>query len=120
SHRHPPAPVPLTIFFVFNHTAPTEIYTLSLHDALPIWKIPTQPSVATKARACVGEQDDAGRGQRARISGRTIPWWKRRSRRGSRSEEHTSELQSLTNLVCRLLLAKKKNRTQTTTQGCTL
>src|SRR5574341_2641601 len=68
-------------FFFFNDTATTEIYTLSLHDALPIWPLawaalpPATPPLAWAA---------------------------------PRSEEHTSELQSPTNLVCRLLLEKKK------------
>src|SRR5471030_3549126 len=70
-------------FFFFNDTATTEIYTLSLHDALPIWppyircRQPLQPVCKS----------------------------------GPRSEEHTSELQSLRHLVCRLLLEKKKKHT---------
>src|ERR1019366_7257958 len=72
------------ILFFFNDTATTEIYTLSLHDALPI---------------CARARDRAGFGVR--------PGGRHRADR-SRSEEHTSELQSLTNLVCRLLLEKKK------------
>src|SRR6266853_7036517 len=68
-------------FFFFNDTATTEIYTLSLHDALPICP-------------CVYP----GRS-------RSMPSWARPT---SRSEEHTSELQSQSNLVCRLLLEKKK------------
>src|SRR5436309_15702126 len=79
--------VPINIvllFFFFNDTATTEIYTLSLHDALPIchrWRSPVDI-----------------RGVRR---GRTPPYF--------RSEEHTSELQSRENLVCRLLLEKKKD-----------
>src|SRR6476619_8580234 len=76
----------LCIFFFFNDTATTEIYTLSLHDALPIW--PTSSS-------CRGRRWRSG---------------SRRASSGIRSEEHTSELQSLTNLVCRLLLEKTKNK----------
>src|SRR5438552_19129298 len=72
-------------FFFFNDTATTEIYTLSLHDALPIWR-----------RGCGGQG-------RAREAAHV-----RRARAGSRSEEHTSELQSPDHLVCRLLLEKKK------------
>src|SRR2546427_7009114 len=78
-------------FFFFNHTAPTEIYTLSLHDALPIYH----------ARGAGG----------APASGaRRHPGGHRVTRRDvyERSEEHTSELQSQSNLVCRLLLEKKK------------
>src|SRR5256885_13673331 len=73
--------LPFSFFFFFNDTATTEIYTLSLHDALPI-----SPPGACCIRDC-----------------------HRLSRPGqSRSEEHTSELQSPCNLVCRLLLEKKK------------
>src|SRR5438093_4175497 len=74
------------LFVFFNDTAPTEIYTLSLHDALPIWH--------------------RRRGKRPRVP-RALRGLLRRVQR-VRSEEHTSELQSLTNLVCRLLLEKKK------------
>src|SRR2546426_4994074 len=74
-------------FFFFNDTATTEIYTLSLHDALPIFRPGRQrPIAAHEPRVVRG-----------------------RHRRAVRSEEHTSELQSPCNLVCRLLLEKKKN-----------
>src|SRR2546430_17560153 len=76
-------------FFFFNDTATTEIYTLSLHDALPISSSPS----------C--ELPVAQRGTSAVL----VP--ARRAPR-ARSEEHTSELQSQSNLVCRLLLEKKK------------
>src|SRR2546430_9079997 len=79
-------------FFFFNDTATTEIYTLSLHDALPI-------SLAAPAS------------WRSSWCGNTGGWWGRRrwpESRSSRSEEHTSELQSQSNLVCPLLLEKKK------------
>src|SRR5438552_8818038 len=80
-------------FFFFNHTATTEIYTLSLHDALPI---------------CGAR----GRLVRSRAARQGV---RRHLRRGSdpcrvRSEEHTSELQSPDHLVCRLLLEKKKKK----------
>src|SRR2546425_2672746 len=84
----------LPSFFFFNDTATTEIYTLSLHDALPI---------------------SAARGQRSGFASRTntllsIPMLFFMGIESSvRSEEHTSELQSLAYLVCRLLLEKKKN-----------
>src|SRR6478609_12151981 len=71
----------LFLFFFFNDTATTEIYTLSLHDALPIWH---------------------RRGAAAALRHHRGPC------RAQRSEEHTSELQSLAYLVCRLLLEKKK------------
>src|ERR1039458_10819415 len=69
------------VFFFFNDTATTEIYTLSLHDALPIF----WPLLFFVRSNDVRNQE----------------------RRGIRSEEHTSELQSLRHLVCRLLLEKK-------------
>src|SRR2546430_12812936 len=99
------------LFFFFNDTATTEIYTLSLHDALPIsadgsapcmfdcstavhgrnWRTPrTPPCTAGSHRFSVGESSQPD------------------GSLGPRSEEHTSELQSQSNIVCRLLLAKKK------------
>src|SRR2546426_8120331 len=97
------------LFFFFNDTATTEIYTLSLHDALPI-------SLCSSRWFRVGAF--AGR----RFGAGTFPARFRRGRRRAaagidlqahpsgyaRSEEHTSELQSPCNLVCRLLLEKKK------------
>src|SRR3989442_1888775 len=82
----------VSFFFFFNDTATTEIYTLSLHDALPI-----SPS-STRGRAARPRA-----GGRPRRSSTT--WWLR-----PRSEEHTSELQSRPHLVCRLLLEKKKTK----------
>src|SRR5260370_25202404 len=76
-------------FFFFNDTATTEIYTLSLHDALPIC-MPPPPPAAEKAKPHHHHKKHA-------------------EPKGQRSEEHTSELQSHLNLVCRLLLEKKKN-----------
>src|SRR5947207_7370512 len=99
--------IPSTFFF-FNHTATTEIYTLSLHDALPI----------------SGFGTDARR-RRAAASGpvRKLPAMSRCLPHASvcralcRSEEHTSELQSHSDLVCRLLLEKKK-KTNSNTNIC--
>src|SRR2546426_5193829 len=88
-------------FFFFNDTATTEIYTLSLHDALPISPRPERH-----------DRGGPGGRARARFRGRRrrSPQARRGERpRGPRSEEHTSELQSPCNLVCRLLLEKKKN-----------
>src|SRR6195952_6109950 len=77
------------LLFFFNDTATTEIYTLSLHDALPIYYYSVQPGLAVYCLL--------------------------HSHLGLRSEEHTSELQSLRHLVCRLLLEKKiKNALQFT------
>src|SRR5258708_38308966 len=81
------------LFFFFNDTATTEIYTLSLHDALPILEY----SVGSTSRTF-------GPTRTARCS---VPSAFSPSA-GSRSEEHTSELQSPDHLVCRLLLEKKK------------
>src|SRR2546430_14300726 len=74
-------------FFFFNDTATTEIYTLSLHDALPISRKDGFGPASTEPIRC------------------RFP-----VRRSMRSEEHTSELQSQSNLVCRLLLEKKKKK----------
>src|SRR5229473_8433959 len=83
-----PSPISLPCFvFFFNDTATTEIYTLSLHDALPI--LCGSPAIGWPP------------------TGRSGP--SPASPRRTRSEEHTSELQSLAYLVCRLLLEKKKN-----------
>src|SRR3712207_8592746 len=87
-------------FFFFNDTATTEIYTLSLHDALPIWRPPTCTS---SARTCAPAAAWATSTRPARSpTGQPAP------SRPPRSEEHTSELQSRQYLVCRLLLEKKK------------
>src|SRR5438552_14619947 len=77
-------------FFFFNDTATTEIYTLSLHDALPIWL----------ARTELPEDIEVG--------DRLV--WTDAGAYHLRSEEHTSELQSPDHLVCRLLLEKKKKK----------
>src|SRR2546425_7295389 len=90
-------------FFFFNDTATTEIYTLSLHDALPISSVfacvvgntPIPPRLVRCAISTAGQ--------------RYTPY----PDHLSRSEEHTSELQSLAYLVCRLLLEKKKKKNKT-------
>src|SRR3712207_9396315 len=96
----------LLIFFFFNDTATTEIYTLSLHDALPISTIPWRHnggSVTTLASS------DQRREARVPESGRAASGENgREERRLPRSEEHTSEIPSRQYLVCRLLLEKKK------------
>src|SRR2546430_13347942 len=101
-------PPPLSTFFFFNDTATTEIYTLSLHDALPIYaccevalkshgwnwhrKRPqSRPTEVLLCRLSGTPRNDCSDGRRSKY----------------RSEEHTSELQSQSNLVCRLLLEKK-------------
>src|SRR5436309_14479061 len=81
-----------SFFFFFNDTATTEIYTLSLHDALPIFHR------GTRGAGVIGAAQDVQ--LRLQLQ---------------RSEEHTSELQSRENLVCRLLLEKKKKKKKKTT-----
>src|SRR5437899_8285716 len=87
--------VHLSFFFFFNDPPTTEIYTLSLHDALPIWWLGS----SSKESWCSRERF------RSRLRSLRKPSCLRRQ---LRSEEHTSELQSLRHLVCRLLLEKKK------------
>src|SRR2546430_9018961 len=79
----------MQLLFFFNDTATTEIYTLSLHDALPISSPIRRRGAFERTRSR----------RRPREPDQSI----------ERSEEHTSELQSQSNLVCRLLLEKKKN-----------
>src|SRR2546430_8366417 len=86
----------MSTFFFFNDTATTEIYTLSLHDALPICYSGGAPRLINLiCDGCL-----------------TLGF------RTQRSEEHTSELQSQSNLVCRLLLEKKNNCTQNPASLC--
>src|SRR5256885_12130295 len=88
-------PSAILCFFFFNDTATTEIYTLSLHDALPISR-PSVESAFPLPEGCKGNTSSPVE----RIA--------RKPASVLRSEEHTSELQSPCNLVCRLLLEKKK------------
>src|SRR3712207_9587403 len=96
-----------SIFLFFNDTATTEIYTLSLHDALPILR--------GSARRGAPRGSRRARGPRRAPAGRVLGPSPGARRRGSRqrvlrrSEEHTSELQSRQYLVCRLLLEKNNN-----------
>src|SRR3712207_8219363 len=90
-----------TVFF-FNDTATTEIYTLSLHDALPICRWTRRPTCRRATRRTSG----ASRAASWPTPTSWTPGRRRRCRR-RRSEEHTSELQSRQYLVCRLLLEKK-------------
>src|SRR2546430_7113650 len=86
---------PNSFLFFFNDTATTEIYTLSLHDALPISiKLVTSKSLPSVTTVIVPLFP-------------VVNTWQPKV---LRSEEHTSELQSQSNLVCRLLLEKKKNK----------
>src|SRR5260221_6812099 len=104
------------VFFFFNDTATTEIYTLSLHDALPIFL----RSALTRSRSSAA-RSKSSRFAASFIARSSSATWAASaaafSHRGAgsfgtstvRSEEHTSELQSHSDLVCRLLLEKKKN-----------
>src|SRR5437762_7778382 len=102
-----------TIIF-FTDTAPTKIYTLSLHDALPISKISSIPKrLGRRSRGCKPRPNlavsfcaNAWRSIRSLSAGKNFF----RLASAIRSEEHTSELQSPMYLVCRLLLEKKNNR----------
>src|SRR5260221_3328729 len=97
-------PVFILIFFFFNDTATTEIYTLSLHDALPICRraLRLQPRVVD--RECLTfTQHDGTLDHVLQLTHIARPVVRR-------SEEHTSELQSHSDLVCRLLLEKKKHK----------
>src|SRR2546430_12335993 len=87
--------------FFFNDTATTEIYTLSLHDALPICR--TGAARSPGSRGCCWSGTPP-----ASCGGSTTPAATAATSWNPRSEEHTSELQSQSNLVCRLLLEKKK------------
>src|SRR5688572_32106026 len=90
------------VLFFFNDTATTEIYTLSLHDALPIF-------LRTGRRTCVSST------RAPRMSTRLCRSTHKTAASRRRSEEHTSELQSQSNLVCRLLLEKKNNNKKIST-----
>src|SRR5690349_23488124 len=92
-------PIVSSVFFFFNDTAPTEIYTLSLHDALPIWCSFCHRSSSSSKSSLVWM------GALSTTTRAGFCW---------RSEEHTSELQSRRDLVCRLLLEKKKKKSYLT------
>src|SRR2546422_7745261 len=89
-------------FFFFNDTATTEIYTLSLHDALPICLVFMMATIALLAAVIFVLWQAVYTYVRAVYEGQPVE--------DHRSEEHTSELQSRLHLVCRLLLEKKKKK----------
>src|SRR3712207_9238323 len=93
----------VSLFFFFNDTATTEIYTLSLHDALPI----SNDAGDTLKGSYGKDMLFGGAGDDVLDGGAGADWIRGN---GGRSEEHTSELQSRQYLVCRLLLEKKKEQ----------
>src|SRR5947199_9083316 len=97
----------LTCLLLFNTTSTTEFYPLSLHDALPILRVALRGNEAALADVAPRVR---GRHAKERARGRDHVLFHEHviSAAGTRSEEHTSELQSLRHLVCRLLLEKKK------------
>src|SRR3712207_7429195 len=97
-----------SLVFFFNDTATTEIYTLSLHGALPIWGSLSRPPGLHRASSGPGHVGRRHRATAADPARGTCPGG-RGAATGHRSEEHTSELQSRQYLVCRLLLEKKKH-----------
>src|SRR3712207_8664801 len=107
----------MCMIFFFNDTATTEIYTLSLHDALPICGRPPRhvtpiAKSVPRAATCDCNETSLACTCNARFSGQAYHRAALRARpcrRQRRSEEHTSELQSRQYLVCRLLLEKKKH-----------
>src|SRR3712207_8927064 len=99
------------LFFFFNDTATTEIYTLSLHDALPISeRRDLLPGRRGRLPVRHGPLRRAGHKEPQRLGRQGRPHSPGGIRRRRRSEEHTSELQSRQYLVCRLLLEKKKKK----------
>src|SRR3712207_7115179 len=108
------------ILFIFNDTATTEIYTLSLHDALPISmrvsrtaSSPTYPASGTPSRSIALGTPASRSGPFAPKLSCDALMWPSLASRWNRSEEHTSELQSRQYLVCRLLLEKNKKQKKT-------
>src|SRR2546430_3803305 len=104
------------LFFFFNDTATTEIYTLSLHDALPISNSSGEIS-SSSSRICASSSRSRSAESSFDSASAAATILSRTNRRlpMRRSEEHTSELQSQSNLVCRLLLEKKKIKAENPT-----
>src|SRR5262249_61384073 len=103
-------PLSLHLLFSYTHPPPTAISPLSLHDALPIFGLLRMERVdeIKAAQRFVTEDHKTGIGSRQVLQRLSAQEQRSGHHSAVRSEEHTSELQSLTNLVCRLLLEKKK------------
>src|SRR5205823_14675560 len=95
--------------FFFTATPTPELYTLSLHDALPISATGSPPTAPTPPASRAARSSSSRKSSASTATSRKWP-----TASPPRSEEHTSELQSLAYLVCRLLLEKKKKTTQST------
>src|SRR5690606_40212915 len=111
---------PLILRLFFHDPATTEIYTLSLHDALPISFSTDAAATPTRSRPPGWPRKSTTRSPRSAVrKPRSSSWTSmatpRPFNRSPRSEEHTSELQSRENLVCRLLLEKKKKQKKSPT-----
>src|SRR5438034_4803443 len=98
-------PLPHLSFFFYTAPSPTELYTLSLHDALPICACALLPALVFGWSVVGGD------------SGASMAGWTACNAGMRRSEEHTSELQSHSDLVCRLLLEKKKKKQKKNNHG---
>src|SRR5690606_42078212 len=110
-----PSPPTLPFISFLPHRPPTpEIYTLSLHDALPIFRQTGRPvsAAASSAPSRVSERTSLISPAPSRADSRMTAGVEVSTEMMTRSEEHTSELQSRENLVCRLLLEKKKKKAQ--------
>src|SRR5205814_8756674 len=103
----------ISYFFFYNHTATTETYTLSLHDALPILNKLVIISATYKSSGWLPAVTNGFKEFKPEFFNNTP------IKNSGRSEEHTSELQSLRHLVCRLLLEKKNKKTDTPTTWST-
>src|SRR5206468_11086503 len=97
-------------FFFFNDTPPTEIYPLSLHDALPIYRPAAGLWTSFQLKNRLPPRGGPGTPRPPRAAPPSRSPSSRRTCEEYRSEEHTSELQSRSDLVCRLLLEKKKKK----------
>src|SRR5258708_30949919 len=107
----------MLFLFFFNDTATTEIYTLSLHDALPISRVrPARASLSLRCFSPTTRWPSTSNSSQNIGCGKPCPqtWVSSSCARPRRSEEHTSELQSPDHLVCRLLLEKKKDQFNST------
>src|SRR5205809_1487110 len=107
----------LFFYFFFHHPSSTVIYTLSLHDALPIFVFGDRHAALIEERAFAAAYFNIARVQTPAPHVAALIPMINKTYTVARSEEHTSELQSRLHLVCRLLLEKKKKKIKKTTQN---